>query len=466
MIEFENVSFEYSGDRRKSGVSGLNFHIKKGETILVCGGSGSGKSTLTRLMNGLCPYFYTGNVTGEIKIDGESVKDKKFYDISGKSGNVFQNPRTQYFNIDTNGEIVFGCENRGMPEKQIYENMQETVEKFGIQPLLNRSIFELSGGEQQKIACSSAYCTKPDLFILDEPTSNLDEKSISELHDILKGIKEEGKTIVISEHRIYFLMDIVDRIFYMENGVIKRIFTRQEFLELTPEQVHSMGLRSTTKLSLTDITKPFLSGNEKGGIEVSSLEMREKGKLKYADINLPKGETIAIIGHNGTGKTTFITALAGLRKKVKSKVTVDGVKMNEKQRRKESFLVMQDVNHQLFTESIKEEIELGSQNHDPAETEELIKILELTDLRDEHPMAVSGGQKQRTAIAAAISSGKRIIMLDEPTSGLDYRQMLNVSEALKKVRSRVDYMIIVTHDVEFIENCCTCVLDMDKRKRV
>jgi len=465
MITFENVSFEYAGERRKSGVKNLNFRINKGEIVLICGGSGSGKSTVTRLINGLCPYFYEGKLEGEIKIDGESIINKEFYDISGKSGNVFQNPRTQFFNIDTNGEIVFGCENRGMPIETIKSNMKKTVSKFHIKDLLNKSIFQLSGGEQQKIACSGVYCTNPDLFLFDEPTSNLDEKSILELHDILRELKNSGKTIVIAEHRLYFLMDMVDRIFFMEKGEIKNIFTREEFLLLSEEKLHSMGLRSTKFLPLVGITKPRISENTAGGIKVRYMELKERNRFKYSGISIPKGEIVGIIGKNGTGKTTFITALAGLRKKISSDVLIDGIQMNNKRRRKESFMVMQDVNHQLFTESIEEEIFLGSKGYSKEEVYELLKVLELDDLCKEHPMSVSGGQKQRIAIAAAISSGRKIIILDEPTSGLDYRQMINVSEVLKKVKSKVDYIIVVTHDVEFIENCCTCVLDMDKRKQ-
>jgi energy-coupling factor transport system ATP-binding protein len=466
LIEFKDVSFSYAGVRRKSGVKNLNFQIKEGETVLLCGGSGSGKSTVTRLINGLCPYFYEGKMEGDILIHGQSVRKKTFYEKNADTGSVFQNPRTQFFNTDADSEVVFGCENLGISREIIEERFQKTVEKFRLQELLGRSIFEFSGGEQQRIACASAYCTLPSTFLLDEPSSNLDEGSIEMLTQILSQLKEEGKTIILAEHRLYYLMDLADRIFYMEQGEIKQIYEKEEFLKIPRHTLQEMGLRSTSYYSVEQLSKPTAKELYQGqGIQVKHLKLKEKACLNYEDIYIPKGEITAIIGKNGVGKTSFITALAGLTKRVESEIWIEKERKSEKNRLKDSYVVMQDVNHQLFVESVEEEILVGNKQLSGERLNTLLEQLDLKEVRKEHPLAVSGGQKQRTAIAAAISSNKKILYLDEPTSGLDYGQMLNVSRLLKDVQSEVEYIIVVTHDVEFIESCCTCVLDITDKVR-
>jgi len=466
LIEFKDVSFSYAGVRRKSGVKNLNFTIKEGETILLCGGSGSGKSTITRLINGLCPYFYEGKIEGDILVDGQSVCKKPFYEKNANTGSVFQNPRTQFFTMDAEEEIVFGCENLGMPEDMIEERFQRTVEKFNLKDILGRSMFEFSGGEQQRIACASAYCTLPSTFLLDEPSSNLDEDSIEILKQILMQLKKEGKTVIIAEHRLYFLMDLADRIFYMEHGEIKQIYEKEEFLKIPEAVLQKMGLRSTKYYPLEQLSKSAAKELYQGqGIRVKKLKLKEKAHLSYEDIYIPKNEITAIIGKNGVGKTSFITAMAGLSSRIESEILIEDERKNEKKRLKDSYVVMQDVNHQLFAESVEEEILLGNNKDSSEKCRSLLEKLDLTEVRKEHPLAISGGQKQRTAIAAAISSGKKVLYLDEPTSGLDYGQMIKVSQLLKEVRKEVDYIIVVTHDVEFIENCCTCVLDITDKVR-
>jgi len=469
MIEFNNVSFTYQGKRRENGIHNVSFQIQRGEVILICGGSGCGKSTVTRIINGLIPHFYEGKLEGDFKINSELMNNKTLYEINRNIGSVFQNPRTQFFNLDTEGELFFGCENRGMDTELIMRNRQDSIEKFHLEELMSRSIFKLSGGQQQRVACASAYCSEPDIFVLDEPTSNLDECSIDELKEILATVKASGKTIVIAEHRLYFLMDLVDRIFYMDKGELIHIFSRKEFLDLSRQETEIMGLRSTRKTSINELDflgnknhkrEEFLEiHNMKAFYKDDQEQLKEV--LNINDLKIPLGEIVAIIGNNGIGKTTFAQTVAGLQKNAKAEIYFHARKMKHKERTKLSYLVMQDVNHQLFTDSVMEEIKLGAKV--PAEDiGKLLKAFELDGLKKEHPMSISGGQKQRVTIAAAISSGKRIVILDEPTSGLDYKQMVNVSEALKELQKKVDLILVITHDYEFINYCCTSIINMDK----
>lgn len=196
MIEFENVSFSYTGQEH-GGLRDINLKISDGEFVLFCGRSGCGKTTITRLVNGLIPQFYQGELHGRVLVDGQEISNIPMYQIAAKVGSVFQNPRTQFFNVDTDSEIAFGIENEARPPKKLAERVEQTTEDLRIQKLRNRNIFELSGGEKQKIAFASVYAMNPQIYLLDEPSSNLDMTSIQELKEHLRLIKKQGKTILI-----------------------------------------------------------------------------------------------------------------------------------------------------------------------------------------------------------------------------------------------------------------------------
>lgn len=173
MIEFENVSFSYTGQEH-GGLHDINLKISDGECVLFCGRSGCGKTTITRLVNGLIPQFYQGELHGRVLVDGQEISNIPMYQIAAKVGSVFQNPRTQFFNVDTDSEIAFGIENEARPPQELIERVEQTADDLRIQKLRNRNIFELSGGEKQKIAFASVYAMNPQIYLLDEPSSNLD----------------------------------------------------------------------------------------------------------------------------------------------------------------------------------------------------------------------------------------------------------------------------------------------------
>ena len=179
--------------RNDGGLHDINLKISDGECVLFCGRSGCGKTTITRLVNGLIPQFYQGELHGRVLVDGQEISNIPMYQIAAKVGSVFQNPRTQFFNVDTDSEIAFGIENEARPPQELIERVEQTADDLRIQKLRNRNIFELSGGEKQKIAFASVYAMNPQIYLLDEPSSNLDMTSIQELREHLRLIKKQGK---------------------------------------------------------------------------------------------------------------------------------------------------------------------------------------------------------------------------------------------------------------------------------
>ena len=468
MIELKNITFSYER-REQGGLRNINLTVKNGECILLCGRSGCGKTTITRLVNGLIPRFYDGELTGQVVIDGKDIADLTMYEISEKVGSVFQNPRTQFFNTDSDSEIAFGLENQGMPTEELRQRVETTAADLEIQSLRNRSLHALSGGEKQKVAFASVYAMNPDIYLLDEPSSNLDMDAIQDLRKHLKLVKQQGKTILIAEHRLYYLMDVVDRIVYMEQGQIAGIYTPEQFRAIEKDERKRMGLRA---VDLHEVHPQFTSP---GAIENKILKLQDVGLyykkqaiVEHINLSAGIGEIIGVVGHNGAGKTTLSRTLCGLHKEASGQFLWNEKPQDRKERLRRSYMVMQDVNHQLFTESVIDEILLGLDNSDvekaTSEAERIMESLHISEFRNAHPMSLSGGQKQRVAIASAIASDKQVIVFDEPTSGLDYRHMKKVAENLQKLSSLGKTLFIVTHDPELIAECCNYFVFIENGK--
>ncbi len=457
MVELRNVSFCYKDSEQNNSLYNISLTVKKGEVLLLCGKSGCGKTTVTRLINGLIPHFYEGQLTGEVFVNGENVSEQPIYDTARTVGSVFQNPRSQFFNVDTTSEVVFGCENMGWDITSIDHNLKQIVHDYGIQELLGRNLFKLSGGEKQKIACAAVSMPEPEVLVLDEPASNLDWRAIHALTEIIAKWKEKGKTVIVAEHRLSYLKEVADRVIYMEKGRIIQDISAHEFGLLPGEELKRRGLRALEPVTFEGGPKlPVLSETIK--IKDFDFSYSIDAGIHVPELKLPRGAVIGVLGENGAGKTTFARCLCGLEKKAKGELILHGKTCNSRQRLKLCYLVMQDVNHQLFTESVHEEILLsmdyGNEAHKVKKAGEIISGMDLTELKELHPLSLSGGQKQRVAIGSAIASSKEIIVFDEPTSGLDYHHMLEVAENLTQLSSMGKTLFIITHDPELISQCC------------
>ena len=457
MISFQNVSFTYA-ESGNGGVLDLNLIVRSGECVLLCGPSGCGKTTVTRLANGLIPHFFHGNLSGQVSVNGMDTRETEIAALSDAVGTVFQNPRTQFFNTDTDSEIVFGLENRGIPREALRSRLDELTAELHLSELRGRNIFELSGGEKQKIAFSSVYASAPDVLVFDEPSSNLDMKAIGELADLIQRAKISGKTILIAEHRIWYLMDIVDRVVYMQDGRIASDMEAAAFKALPEADIRRMGLR-VRDLSVSE------SGGVKtiaadGLLSVQKISVRLGGRnvLNNLSFQASRGEIIAIAGVNGAGKSTLARMLCGLQKNSSGTVLWAGKPMSRRLRRKKAYMVMQDVGHQLFTDSVAAECALGIKAPNKDEIDRALEKVDLLAYKERHPLSLSGGQMQRLAVVVSEICSKELLVFDEPTSGLDLKSMEEVGTLTRSLATQGKVLLIITHDIEFMMRICTRIL--------
>lgn len=444
MLELKNLSLSYGDNRILNNIS---LKVMDGQCILLTGESGSGKSSIINSINGLAFSYENAVGTGSIKVDDKEIKNLELYEASLLIASVFQNPKTHFFNVNTTIELLFYLENIGLSKEDMDSRMQEMLKIFHIEHLLGRSIFELSGGEKQILCVAASYISGCKIIVLDEPSSNLDDKHINILMKMLKMLKEKKITLILAEHRIYYLMNLVDCIYLIKQGRIDQVFNKEDFLSLSSESLSKYGLRSIHKTPLSKNQK--LYGKDLV-IQTMKIDFEDKGQLILKDISFDLGKIYGIVGKNGCGKSTFLLAMTGLNKKDNSEIIFKGKKLSKRERMKNSAFVMQDVNHQLFTDSVEEELKLGVKNLSQDKIDSVLIGLGLDDLRERHPMSLSGGQKQRVAIASVLCKDSRFIFFDEPTSGMDYNNMLKISKLIKKMKTKDNIIFIVSHDIEFI----------------
>ena len=441
MLEFKDVSFTYKNSNNKV-LDRVNFKINKGECILLTGVSGSGKSTLIHLMNGLIPTLYEGQLEGEILFKNKDLKDIESYDISKNIGYVSQDPRGHFFTTNTTSELVFSMENYGIPLNEMKKKYSQLVELLELEKLVDKNIIYISSGERQKIAIGCSLSLEPEIIILDEPSSNLDFHMTKKLKQLIEKLKTKGYTIIIAEHRMYYIQDLIDRVFVINNGKV---------IEKTISDLKSNNEVPLRSLDIFNLELENIScKNKELLMEINNITY--KNILSNITTTVYKGDVIGLIGKNGVGKTTLLRLLSNIMKPNKGKIVGKVV----------PFLVMQDMDYQFFTESVESEMKFGSADNDLEKINSLLMKLGLIEFKDKIPFELSGGQKQRLLIAISALANVNLLMFDEPTSGLDYVNMTKVSGILKDL-SKNSALIVATHDIEFLYKTCNRVVYLDDK---
>lgn len=480
-IELKNLDYWYAGQEKKS-LNNINLQIHKGEILFVVGRSGSGKSTLAKAITGTVPQFYGGKIRGEVLIKNIPLKDMSHRDRAKEITLVFQDPERQLMMNKVHREIAFGLESVGMEESIIERRVWEAMQFSNILDIAERDIGSLSGGEKQRLAITSAIAYLPGCIILDEPTSQLDPSAAEEVITLIKKINEElGTTIIVIEQRIDKWFEIADRMVIMEAGAIIFNGSKEEIYREHYESFYPEYFKLAKRLGYKEPPRSFkhmrrLVGSEQ--ITIKPLELRgTKAEtacikirnlkvnygsiqaLKNINITIKEGDFLGIIGSNGAGKSTLLKSIMGLSSYEGSINILDKEvkKLKLKEISKIIGYVSQNPNDYITKDTVYEELKFTLDNHsikDYALIDELMVKLGIEDLRHKNPRDLSGGEKQRVAIASILVTKPRILMLDEPTRGLDYDTKVKLGALLKELNEEGTTIIMVTHDMEFASRLC------------
>ncbi len=421
----------------------ISFDVKKGEFILLTGASGCGKSTLLRLINGIIPAYYDGNIDGNITFRGKCVETFAAGDLARYMGTVFQDPKDQFFSTIVEDEIALVGENLGMEHTLLTHRVEELLTRFALTKLRNHSLRQLSGGEKQKVAIASTLVYDADLILFDEPSASLDYASILKLRVLLQELKEAGKTIIVCEHRLFYLTDLCDRLVFMKDGAICGDYPQKALNQTLQKQ-----------LQVRSFSEEQMKGEHDASpgtpcVYVKDLDVIAGRRRLMQDVtfSLAKGEVMAVLGRNGIGKSTMASMLAGLSRVKKGTISVGKTR---KERLHRTFYVLQDADSQLFFDSVENEILLDRRAPDfLSEAKRCLMATDLWEKRLLFPQTLSTGEKQRLTVICGILETCDLLILDEPTAGLDFKRMNQIASLILEKSESVPVMLI-THDVELL----------------
>lgn len=464
-VEAKELQLRYAhSDQLACQVEDLR--LEKGKCLVLCGPSGSGKSSLLHLINGLIPEYYQGEIKGELKIGGLSYQEASVESLASHVASVFQNPATQFFHQKVLQELVFPCENQGLTSPEIAQRLAEVTECFGLESLLDKDMESLSGGQQQVVAIATAAMQGTDIMVFDEPTANLDAAGVERVRELLLVLKEQGKTLIIAEHRLAYLSEIGDVYAYFHEGKLVEQRPAHDFLAYSEKKRADLGLRTSDlapyRARVREMVQSFTS--DQAGLEVGDFRVYNNGDYLYQleHLVLAPGQVVGLIGANGSGKTSFARSLLGLEGDKAGSLRWQGQVLHARKRFSKMAYVIQDVRVQLLTERVEKELSLGVAAHQL--DEEIVQAFRLSQLLDRHPMSLSVGEQQRLIIAASLLADRDMIIFDEPSSGLDREQMAQLATQLQLLKSKNKLVFLISHDDELLASVCDKVMDIEKVK--
>ncbi len=482
-IVADGLGYRYPGASQWA-LSDVSVTIAPGEYVLLAGWSGSGKSTLLRTFNGLAPHFYGGEMVGRLSIGDWDVAMTPTSRLVERVGAVFQNPAAQLFSSSVAREIAFGPASLGLSVSVIEERVRWAAEVTGVMPWLERPPHALSGGQQQRVAVASALAMRPAILVLDEPFAHLDADGIDDLCAVLREIHGTGTTIVIAEHHMGRLVADATRMLVMQHGALVadgpprdvlagaavnglnlpplvRLAREQGWNSIPLTVDEAVPLARSSGIALSGL-KPCLSVMTSNGHGSASVVLAEDvfhnldgwPALKGLSLTVGAGERVAVLGRNGSGKTTFLKHLNGLLKPDRGRVVVLGqdtrrARVSELARR--VGLGFQDPTKQLFRPTVRREVETGPRALgalDVAWLDQLYEWMGLVPLLERSPYRLSEGERRRVALAAALAARPAIAALDEPALGQDGRYRQSLVELLDSLVSAGDAVVLVTHDLD------------------
>ena len=484
---FDDVSCAFPGEDAPV-LSGVNWEIPAGAFVVVAGPSGSGKSTLLRCLNGLVPHFSGGRFGGRVLVGGHDTRRFGPRDLGRVVGFVFQDPEAQLVTTRVDDELAFGMEQLGVPPLLMRKRVEEVLDLLGISPLRGRDIATLSGGERQRVAVAAALALQPALLALDEPTSQLDPWGAEEVLTALTRLNEDlGLTIVLAEHRLERVIGHADRLRVLAppgspplDGPPREVLAAADTALLPP--LVALGRRrgwDPLPLSIKegrahvrrDPRRPLApppDPSPPGGPPTVALRGVDAGfgrraVLRGLDLEARPGELVALMGRNGAGKTTLLRLLIGLHRPVAGRIAVlgrDAARLDPAELARDVGYLPQNPGALLFAETLRDELAFTLQHHpgrgrDP---DDLLDLLGLAHAAGRNPRDLSGGERERAALAAVLVGAPRVLLLDEPTRGMDAARKRALGALLTHLRREGVTILVATHDVELVATIASRVV--------
>ncbi len=467
-LRIENLSFRYRS-RADLALRSISFEAAAGQVLLIAGASGCGKTTLIRCINGLIPNSYKGEIQGGIWVQGKPIQGLSLARISQMVGTVLQDPERQILGTRVINEVAFGLENLHLSREEILSRVDEALTRLNILHLKDRETFHLSGGEKQKVAIAGVLAMRPLVLLLDEPLASLDPASAQETLQMVRRLADDGMTVLMVEHRVEDVLNIhPETAMFLDEGEIRYYGPTAGLYRAVDYHRIKLPAPLILERAVRDpVPEPVTRQLEaaKAGIPNQTLVRFEGVRFGYeenqtvlAGINLEirRGDIIAVLGPNGAGKTTLVKHAIGLLKPKAGRVLVDGRDTHQISVAEVAHTlgyVFQSPSHMLFAETVRAELAFGPTNlkHPPEEIEkdvrEAIRIVHLEGFEENPPLALSFGQQKRVSIAAILAMRSRILVMDEPTAGQDYKNYMEFMDAILKLPG-FEAVLFITHDID------------------